>query len=717
MTAPPEREAPPARPTGPPESEAPEVRARIAALEREARALEPDPRSARLYHELGLLWERPLGNLRAAAAAFQAAYRLAPRFVENLRSARRIFSDVGNWPMVLQLLDAELAATEGARPRAALLFEKAEVLADRLNRWGEATEVLAAALELEPADLGLLVQAEGMLAAHGDVAGLLRVQILLARALADPQLAAHALQTAAALHERLGQHPEALVRWHEAFALDRRDPVTLGALRRAAQTAGDDEALIAVLAAEAELGGPTSVPAYTALARAYVRQERPEDAVAALNAARHQNPADSAVLTALAALHESLERPEELADVLASLAESVRDEREWLTVQLRLTSLLEDTLHRDSQAVERYEAVLARVSGHPAALAGLGRLHAKTQDWPALVAVYDAELAGVGDPRTRAELHFRSAEDPRRPSAPDGRGAGPLPRGAPARPRLSPRAAGPGAGAAARAALDRAHRPPRGGAALHHLPGGGSGRAGPHRAGGRGAPREPRPRVGRAPAGAGPRLGPPPVAGPPGPARRAARGLGRAGAPARAPGRAVLGAGPRHRPAAPGRAGPRGAPRRRGRRHRRARAAPLRRPHLPPRAPDPRPALRARRPVEGARPDVPPRGHTGRGLAGSAALGPHRRPRGVPPPRPRRRPRRLGRGAAARPRSRRRAPGPLAHPARPGRLGRAGEHPRADGPGADRPARPGRRAVRGRHPAARRPRRPRRRPRRRWTRC
>ena len=410
MTAPPERETAPPRSGGSAETEASEVRARIAALEREARALEPDPRSARLYHELGLLWERPLGNLRAAAAAFQAAYRIAPRFVENLRSARRIFSDVGNWPMVLQLLDAELTATEGARPRAALLFEKAEVLSDRLDRWDEATGVLSTALDLEPADLGLLVQAEGMLAAHGDVAGLLRVSILLARALPEPHLAAHALQTAAALHSRLGQPEQALARWREAFALDRRDPVTLGALRRAAESAGDDEALIAVLAAEAELGGPTSIPAYTALARAYVRQERPEDAVAALNAARHQTPSDPAVLTALATLHESLDRPEELADVLTSLAESLRDEREWLAVQLRLASLLEDTLHRDPQAVQRYEAVLARVPGHPSALGGLGRLHAKTQDWPALVAVYDAELSGVGDPRLRAELHFRSAE-------------------------------------------------------------------------------------------------------------------------------------------------------------------------------------------------------------------------------------------------------------------------------------------------------------------
>ncbi len=299
-----------------------EVRARIAALEREAKALEPDPRSARLYHELGLLWERPLGNLRAAAAAFQAAYRLAPRFVENLRSARRIFSDVGNWPMVLQLLEAELAGHRGP-PRSArrCSSRRREVLADRLDRWDAATEALAGALELEPADLGLLVQAEGMLAAHGDVPGLLRVQHLLARALPDPRLAAHALQTAATLHERLGQREEALARWREAFALDRRDPVTLGALRRAAEAAGDDEALVAHARRRGRArwahrrsrlhrAGPGLRPPGAARGRGGRAERRPPPG------ARR-----AAVLTALATLHESLDRPEELADVLASLAE------------------------------------------------------------------------------------------------------------------------------------------------------------------------------------------------------------------------------------------------------------------------------------------------------------------------------------------------------------------------------------------------------------
>src|SRR5688500_3079551 len=60
------------------------ARQRIAALEREAKALGNDPTAALLFHEIGLLWEDPLKNPRNAAVAYQNAYRLAPRFVGNI---------------------------------------------------------------------------------------------------------------------------------------------------------------------------------------------------------------------------------------------------------------------------------------------------------------------------------------------------------------------------------------------------------------------------------------------------------------------------------------------------------------------------------------------------------------------------------------------------------------------------------------------------------
>src|SRR5271165_6297539 len=173
-----------------------EARARIASLEREARALGEGPEAALLFHEMGLLWEDPLHNPRNAAAAFQTAFRLAPRFVENLRAARRIFSEAGNWQLVLQLLDAELEATPAERPRAGLLYERAIVLDERLERHAEAAEAFRQVVAAQPADVGLLSQLASIWAARGDARALADTLQLLARVVQDPRVAAEALLSA-----------------------------------------------------------------------------------------------------------------------------------------------------------------------------------------------------------------------------------------------------------------------------------------------------------------------------------------------------------------------------------------------------------------------------------------------------------------------------------------------------------------------------------------
>src|SRR5277367_2552712 len=248
-----------------PASEAPETvgnqldeaRERIAALEREARALGDGPEAALLFHEMGLLWEDPLRNPRNAASAFQAAYRLAPRFVENLRAARRIFSDVGNWQLVLQLLDAELEATETGRGRAALLYERALVLDERLGRHEEAAHAFREVLAAQPGDVGLLSQLASIWAARGDARSLADTLQLLARAVEDPRVADEALLSAGLLLEERLRDPEgAAEAYREAFALDPSDPVLLAALARVAAREERNDELLRVLAAEAENAGP-----------------------------------------------------------------------------------------------------------------------------------------------------------------------------------------------------------------------------------------------------------------------------------------------------------------------------------------------------------------------------------------------------------------------------------------------------------------------------
>ncbi len=393
------------------ESPLDEARARISSLEREARALGEGPEAALLFHEMGLLWEDPLNNPRNAASAFQTAFRLAPRFVENLRAARRIFSDVGNWQLVLQLLDAELEATPPGPSRAGLLYERALVLDERLERHEEAAAAFREVVAAQPGDVGLLSQLASIWAARGDARALADTLQLLARSVEDPRVAAEALLSAGLLlEERLRDEQGAAEAYREAFSLERGDPVLLAALARVAARDQREDELLRVLAAEAENVGPSGSAAFLELARVYERLGRPEDALAALQAGRRLQPRDPLVLSAMTALLGEQRRPEELAEVLGAWAATVHDEGEAVALYLRLASLYEEALHRDEQAIQSYRAILARVPGNAAALAGLGRLYARRRDWSGLLDVYDAELAVTLENAGKATIHYRAGE-------------------------------------------------------------------------------------------------------------------------------------------------------------------------------------------------------------------------------------------------------------------------------------------------------------------
>ena len=95
-----------------------EARQRVTALDREARALGHNSAAAVLFHEIGLLWETPLKHPRNAAMAYQAAFKLAPRFLANIRAARRLFAEVGNWAGAVYFA-AACAGTASANARRA----------------------------------------------------------------------------------------------------------------------------------------------------------------------------------------------------------------------------------------------------------------------------------------------------------------------------------------------------------------------------------------------------------------------------------------------------------------------------------------------------------------------------------------------------------------------------------------------------------------------
>ena len=400
----------PAPATEPATASEDEARARIGALEREARAIGNQPAAALLFHEIGLLWEAPLKHARNAAVAYQAAFKLAPKFLANIRAARRLFSEVGNWQMVSQLIDAELQATEGKRARAALLFEKAQVLEQRLSREVDASAALAACLALEPEDVTLLVQLEQVFTEKADFPSVVKVNQLLAQTVTDDAARAHYLTTAGLLFEDRLKDPAAAAQcFRQAFAVDRRDPQLLAAMKRVAQREGTVDEELAALAAEAEGQGPGAAPTFLQIAKAYERLGRPEDALAALLAARRVSPSEPLVLAELSRIYEARGRFEELADVLLAWVQTNNDQSEFVAINLRLASLFEE-LKRDQEAAARYRAILERVPGHAGALAGLGKLSYRAQNWVGLVETYDAEAAATDDARSKAGRLYKAGE-------------------------------------------------------------------------------------------------------------------------------------------------------------------------------------------------------------------------------------------------------------------------------------------------------------------
>jgi len=124
----------------------------------EARAGDPaqDRNVARLNLEMGTLYEEHFARTDKAMYHYQMACRMDASLVPALQAARRIYRQTGDWPMVCQLMDAELTVTTGAKPRFELLLSMAQIQSGRLHDLAGAGRSLQEALAARPGEVRAL---------------------------------------------------------------------------------------------------------------------------------------------------------------------------------------------------------------------------------------------------------------------------------------------------------------------------------------------------------------------------------------------------------------------------------------------------------------------------------------------------------------------------------------------------------------------------------
>ena len=406
------REGPPFVPD-PPEAAA-RWEAAIADFEREARALGGDPRAAQLYLEIGRIYEEHLARPRNAATSYQRAFNLNPRDPAVLHASRRLFTEVANWSMVVQILGYEIECAELPERRATLLAEKGTLLAEKLKNAEEAQKAFAAALEAwaaEPLALDALVRS---LSARREHAAMAEVYARALEVTTHPRRRLPLLQEAARLAEDHLQGPALAIAYHqEVLQIEGQSAPALEALRRLTAATGRWQEHVEVLRRGAEQAGSAPVAAQLLLAAARVQHEKldaPDVALQTLLEALEHDPADLAILREIEQLYAENERHDEVVKVLRRELEVTTEPRDRVPMLYKLGCLLEDRLGSVEEAIAAFEEAVASMPAYVPAKQALGRLYEKTERFAALAELFEMEIRLEEDAGGKVGKLYKLAE-------------------------------------------------------------------------------------------------------------------------------------------------------------------------------------------------------------------------------------------------------------------------------------------------------------------
>ncbi|HJL18801.1 MAG TPA: tetratricopeptide repeat protein, partial [Sandaracinaceae bacterium LLY-WYZ-13_1] len=384
----------------------------LRALCEEELAGRPDPeRKARLHYELGRLCEVELEDASKAAEHYQSALRATPGHAAALRGARRVLAELGRYPALPALYDAEVEITREPAARARLLYAKARLMEEHLRQSGPALEVYREALALDPGSLTILKAIERGLRRDKRWEPLTQTYEQLANAVEDPALRAAWTSVRAQLTEtRLKDPVQAEALYEAALEADPHATAALANVKRLGAAQRRWPQLVQALRQEHDLCRDPRTR-LTILATIAGIQERrlgdAEAAVATLEEALETAPDERALLADVARLHRASGRHRREAETLARLVEHTPAGAERAVLCHRVAHVQEQQLGDTDRARPWYERALDEDPTHRAAALALARLHEARERWEEAVDVWRRRAEAVSAPKERAELHHR----------------------------------------------------------------------------------------------------------------------------------------------------------------------------------------------------------------------------------------------------------------------------------------------------------------------
>ena len=309
--------------------------------------------------------------------AYQRAFHLNPTDPAVLHASRRLFSEVGNWEMVVHIVQAEIECTETKERRAMLYSEKGTILEDHLKMPEEAQKAFRAALEewsAEPLAISALERLHLVNREHKEL------YLVYERALAVAKKTYRRfplLVVAAQLAEdRLDDPALALVHYRELVELDRTNPLALAALRRLTLQTASWEEYVRVHSLSAETADNPQEAAQYLLSAARVQHEKlqaTDKALLLLLRALEKAPTDLSILRDIEQLYEQNRCYDEVVKVLRREEEVTSEARDRVPILFKLGTDLEEHLNEPEAAIEAFEEAVKLMPTYIPARQALGR--------------------------------------------------------------------------------------------------------------------------------------------------------------------------------------------------------------------------------------------------------------------------------------------------------------------------------------------------------
>jgi tetratricopeptide (TPR) repeat protein len=387
----------------------------IALCTAELERCQDHSRRARLHYECARLYETPLGDLDAALEHYQEARALRRQHLPTLAGLRRVLMLKGDWEAAVQALSEEVGVAELPEERAALLYEKALVLEERLDRGSEAAEAYRAALGQARGDastLRALARAGRRDGDHAALRDVLDAQAGLAED--DPALLASRLSERGRVTERHTQAAEEACAFYERAV--QADVMASGALWQAARLRGarrQSSELVALERRRVQTLSDSGLRAAVLCSAADVLAAHLGDtagAVALLEQAAQEVPGDLTPLYRLAQHYDEAGDHDARVRTLERMEAAAGDDRLRLEFRLALADV-----HRarrgDIRAAIRWLDLARQLDPKdPLAADALADLYRQEQDWSALAGVLIAREQATDDIDLRAALQVELAD-------------------------------------------------------------------------------------------------------------------------------------------------------------------------------------------------------------------------------------------------------------------------------------------------------------------